>query len=98
MHLRISQVNIIWCYNEYDLLYLYWPQTTFKRSFKFEKRSIGGGRQENYRLLLTLSHPLRTDVHGSFHSLDIDPMVAITFLAASLTYWYLVEHLNPAYR
>jgi hypothetical protein len=35
--------------------------------------------------LLTLSGPLRADVHGGFHSIDTDPMVALFFSAASLS-------------
>jgi hypothetical protein len=41
--------------------------------------------------LLTLSHPLRADVHNGFHSIDIDLIVALTYL-------YLVKHIDPAYR
>jgi hypothetical protein len=29
--------------------------------------------------LLTLTRPLRADVHGGFHSIRIDPMVALSF-------------------
>ncbi|MCI63926.1 ABC transporter D family member, partial [Trifolium medium] len=49
-------------------------------------------------LLLTLSRPLRVNVHGGFHSIDTDPVVALSFSTASLTYQYSAEHLNPAYR
>jgi len=48
--------------------------------------------------LLTLSRPLRADVHVSFHFIGTDPMVALSFMEASITYQYSVEHLNPAYR
>ena len=47
---------------------------------------------------LTLSHPLIADIHGGFHSIDTDPMVALSFFATSLTYQYSVGHLNPVYR
>jgi len=36
--------------------------------------------------LLTLSRPLRADVHGGFHSIGTDSMVALSLLVASLTY------------
>jgi hypothetical protein len=29
--------------------------------------------------LLTLPHPLRADVHGGFHSIGTDPVVALSF-------------------
>ncbi|MCI00542.1 ABC transporter D family member, partial [Trifolium medium] len=47
--------------------------------------------------LLTLPRPLRADVHGGFYSIGTDQMVALSFSAASLTYQYSVENLNPAY-
>ncbi|AES87294.1 hypothetical protein MTR_4g023860 [Medicago truncatula] len=31
--------------------------------------------------LLTLPRPLRADVHDGFHSVGIDPMIALSFLA-----------------
>jgi hypothetical protein len=37
--------------------------------------------------LLTLSRPLRPGVHDDFHSIGIDPIVAISFMTASLAYW-----------
>jgi len=40
-----------------------------------------------------LPRPLRADVHGGFHSIGTDPMVALSFLAASLTYQYSVNTL-----
>ncbi|MCI01929.1 ABC transporter D family member, partial [Trifolium medium] len=48
--------------------------------------------------LLTLPHPLRADIQGGIHSIGTDPMVALTFSEASLTYHYSMEHLNSAYR
>jgi hypothetical protein len=74
-----------------------------------QKTSLIGGRAtwlkyhiEHFGILdmrlLILPRPLRADVHGSFHSIGTDPMVALSFSAASLTYQYSVEHLNPAYR
>lgn len=48
--------------------------------------------------LLTLSHPLRADVYGSFHSIGIDLVVALSSLAASLIYRYSVVSLNQAYK
>jgi hypothetical protein len=43
-------------------------------------------------LLTLLSRPLKIDVHGSFHSIDIELMVGIFFSAA-----YSAEHLNIVY-
>ena len=36
-------------------------------------------------------------VRGGFHSIDIDLMVALSLLIASLSYQYSVEHLNSTY-
>jgi len=45
--------------------------------------------------------PFKSRRPHDFHSIGTDPMVAFSFLAASLaslTDQYLVEHLNPSYK
>jgi hypothetical protein len=49
----------------------------------------------NMRLLIL--HSLRVDVHGDFHSIGTDPVVALSSLEASLTCQYSVGYLNPTY-
>lgn len=53
-----------------------------------------GLNTQNMRLV-TLLTPLKIYVQDDFHSIRIDLVIVLLF---SLTYHYLVEHVNPFYR